>query len=614
MAVTRNINYINKDFTSYRNQLVNYSQTYFPTTYTDFSPTSPGMMFIEQAAYVGDVLSFYLDNQIQENYLQYARQANNLYDMAYMYGYKPRVTGLATVTVDLYQQVPAKLINGVAEPDYDYAVIINANTQITTTSGTPQTFIIEDSVNFTVSSSSNPTSVTVAQITSGVPDYYLLRKSTTAYSGTIKSTDFSFGVPVEFATVSINAPNIANIIDVIDSDGNQYYEVDYLGQDLVFDGIRNTNVNDPNTYNDSDTPYLLQTKSVQNRFATRYLASNLLQLQFGAGSPATVTEDVIPNPFNVGLGLPFGQDKLTTAYSPTNFIFTNTYGNTPSNTTLTVRYLTGGGVGSNILANALTNVNTSNIQFLKGGLNTTTAQYVFDSIASNNPYAANGGNNGDTVEDIRQNAISQFSTQMRNVTQDDYLVRALSMPSKFGTISKAFTQKPNADEANTTLDIYCLSQNEQSQLTIPSSTLKNNLKTYINEYRMIGDTISIKNAFIINFAIDFEIVTYPNYINNKVLSDCIVALRNYFRIDKWQINQPIITPDLFVLLDAIDGVQTVKQINFTNKTGTSQNYSEWAYDMNGANQNGTIFPSLDPSIFELKFPNSDIKGRVVNLF
>ena len=493
-------------------------------------------------------------------------------------------------------------------------IIINANTQITTTSGTPQTFIIEDSVNFTVSSSSNPTSVTVAQITSGVPDYYLLRKSTTAYSGTIKSTDFSFGAPVEFATVSINAPNIANIIDVIDSDGNQYYEVDYLGQDLVFDGIRNTNVNDPNTYNDSDTPYLLQTKSVQNRFATRYLASNLLQLQFGAGSPATVTENVIPNPFNVGLGLPFGQDKLTTAYSPTNFIFTNTYGNTPSNTTLTVRYLSGGGVGSNILANSLTNVNNSTIQFLKGGLNVTTAQYVFDSIASNNPYAANGGNNGDTIEDIRQNAISQFSTQMRNVTQDDYLVRALSMPSKFGTISKAFTQKPNADEANTTLDIYCLSQNEQSQLTIPSSTLKNNLKTYLNEYRMIGDTISIKNAFIINFAIDFEIITYPNYINNKVLSDCIVALRNYFKIDKWQINQPIITPDLFVLLDAIDGVQTVKQINFTNKTGTSQNYSEWAYDMNGANQNGTIFPSLDPSIFELKFPNSDIKGRVVNLF
>ena len=261
------------------------------------------------------------------------------------------------------------------------------------------------------------------------------------------------------------------------------------------DGISKIILNDPNTYNDSDTPYILQTKSVQNRFATRFIADNLLQLQFGAGSPATVTEKIIPNPFNVGLGLPFGESKLTTAYSPTNFIFTNTYGTTPTNTTLTVRYLTGGGVSSNILANALTNVNTTTCQFLKGGLNPTTARYVFDSIASNNTYAANGGNNGDTIDDIRQNSISQFSTQMRNVTQDDYLVRSLSMPSKFGTISKAFTQKPNADDAATTLDIYCLSQNSQGNLTIPSLTLKNNLKTYINEYRMIGDTISIKNAF-----------------------------------------------------------------------------------------------------------------------
>ena len=614
MAVNRDINYINKDFSSYRNQLINYTQTYFPTTYTDFSPTSPGMMFIEQAAYVGDVLSFYLDNQIQENYLQYARQPNNLYDMAYMYGYKPRVTGLATVKVDLYQQVPAKLVLGEYVPDYDYAILVNANTQIQTNSGTAQTFTIENTVNFSVSSSDNPTSVSVAQLTSGIPDYYLLRKSATAYSGIVKTTQFSFGNPVEFATVNINAPNIANIIDVFDSDGHEYYEVDYLAQDLVFDSIRNTNLNDPNTYNDSDTPYILQTKSVQNRFATRFIADNLLQLQFGAGSPATVTEKIIPNPFNVGLGLPFGESKLTTAYSPTNFIFTSTYGTTPTNTTLTVRYLTGGGVSSNILANALTNVNTTTCQFLKGGLNPTTARYVFDSIASNNTYAANGGNNGDTIDDIRQNSISQFSTQMRNVTQDDYLVRSLSMPSKFGTISKAFTQKPNADDAATTLDIYCLSQNSQGNLTIPSLTLKNNLKTYINEYRMIGDTISIKNAFIINFAVDFEIITYPNYINNQVLSDCIIALRNYFATNKWQINQPIITPDLFVLLDAIAGVQTVKQINFTNKAGTSQNYSEWAYDMDAANQNGTIFPSLDPSIFELKFPNTDIKGRVVNLF
>jgi len=614
MAVNRDIKYINKDFSQFRNQLINYSKTYFPTTYTDFTPTSPGMMFMEQAAYVGDVLSFYLDNQIQENYLQYARQNNNLYDLAYMYGYRPKATGLATVIVDVYQQVPRKLVNGVAEPDYDYAVYVNANTTVSTSTGTPQTFTIEDPIDFTVSSSDNPTSVSVAQISSGVPDYYLLRKSAKAYSGTINSAQFSFGTPVEFATVNLNAPNIAGIIDCIDSDGNVWYEVDYLGQDLVFDGIRNTNVNDPNSYTDTDAPYLLQTKSVQNRFATRFLSPTVLQIQFGAGSPTTTTEDVIPNPFNVGLGLPFLQNKLTTAYSPTNFIFTNTYGNTPTNTTLTFRYQTGGGVKSNILANTLTNVDTSTVQFIKGGLNSTTAQFVFDSIAANNPTAASGGQDGDTIDEIRNNAISQFSTQMRNVTQDDYLVRALSMPAKYGIISKAFTQKPKADEATTTLDIYVLSSNTDQHLTVASNTLKNNLKNYINEYRMIGDTISIKNAFIINFAIDFEIITYPNYNNNQVLQRCITALQNYFNIDKWQINQPIITPDLFVLLDAIDGVQTVKQINFTNKAGTSQGYSEWAYDMNAANQNGTIFPSLDPSIFELKYPNTDIKGRVVNLF
>ena len=614
MAVNRDINYINKDFGSMRNQLINYSQTYFPTTYTDFTPTSPGMMFIEQAAYVGDVLSFYLDNQIQENYLQYARQPNNLYDMAYMYGYRPKSTGLATVIVDIYQQVPRKIVNGLAEPDYDYAIYVNPNTSITTTSGAPITFTIEDPIDFSISSSDNPTDVSVAQISSGVPDYYLLKKQARAYSGVINEQSFSFGAPVEFATVNIQAAGNAGIIDCKDDNGNTWYEVDYLGQDLVFDGIKNTNVNDPNSYNDTDAPYLLKTKSVQNRFATRFLSSNVLQIQFGAGSPATTTEEVIPNPFNVGLGLPFLQNKLTTAYSPTNFIFTDTYGTTPTNTTLTFRYLVGGGVKSNILANTLTKVDTTTVQFLKSGLNGTTAQFIFDSIAANNPVAASGGQDGDTIDEIRQNSISQFSTQMRNVTQDDYLVRALSMPSKFGTISKAFTQKPNADEANTTLDIYVLAANANQQLTLASKTLKNNLKSYINEYRMIGDTISIKNAFIINFAIDFEIITYPNYNNNEVLQRCIVALSNYFNIDKWQINQPIITPDLSVLLDAIDGVQTVKQINFTNKAGINSGYSQWAYDMNGANQNGTIFPSLDPSIFELKYPNTDIKGRVVNLF
>jgi|TARA_B100000424_G_scaffold269831_1_gene267682 hypothetical protein len=614
MAIRRNINYINKDFSEYRDQLINYSQTYFPTTYTDFAETSPGMMFIEQAAYVGDVLSFYLDNQIQENFIQYARQSNNLFELAYMFGYKPTVTSLANTDVDFYQIVPSKVSASQYVPDYDYALYVNANTQISTRTGNPTTFTIENPIDFSVSSSDNPTTVSIAQITSGNPSQYLLKKTAKAFSGVINSTSVTFGAPEQFPTTNIVADNIAGILDVVDSDGNVYYEVDYLGQDLVYDSIKNTNVNDPNNFvSGSDTPYVLKTKQVQNRFTTRFLNDSTLQLQFGAGSPNDTTEEIIPNPFNVGIGLPFQQSKLTAAYSPTNFVFTNTYGVAPSNTTLTIRYYTGGGVQSNILANTLTNPNTSTIQFLNGGLNTTTAQTVFNSIATNNPIAASGGSDGDTIQEIRNNILSNFGSQQRNVTADDYLVRTLSLPSQFGTITKAFTQKPPAGGIEATLDIYILSQDANGNLATANDTLKENLKSYLNQNRMIGDSLSIKNAFVINFGIDFEIITLPNYNNNKVLNDCIVALQDYFLIDKWQINQPIIINPLFVLLDEIDGVQTVKKIEFKNLVGVNKGYSQYAYDMVGATQNGTIFPSLDPSIFEIKFPNTDIKGRIVSI-
>ena len=176
------------------------------------------------------------------------------------------------------------------------------------------------------------------------------------------------------------------------------------------------------------------------------------------------------------------------------------------------------------------------LNLYKEDLTQVTAQYVFDSLASNNPKGASGGKDGDTIEEIRQNSISNFTTQLRNVTADDYLVRALSMPSKYGKISKAYTQKPKADEANTTLDLYVLTEDANNKLTVASDTIKNNLKKYIEQYRMIGDTISIKDAFVINFSVDFEIITYPNFNSNEVLESCIVALQTYFNINRWQIS------------------------------------------------------------------------------
>ena len=613
MAVqNKDITYINKDFNDIRAQLINFSQTYFPNTYTDFSPASPGMMFMEQAAYVSDVLSFYLDNQIQETYLQYARQFDNLYDLAYMFSYKPKVTGLAVVDVDVYQQVPAKVVGSQTVPDFDYALEIPQNTPISSKNGNQ--FNIEQSINFATSSSIDPTVTSISQIVSGEPSYYLLKKTRKAVSGIINSTDFTLGDYIEYPTLELNISNISNIVDIIDSDGNQYYEVDYLAQDLIYDSIRNTNINDPNNFSNTDTPYILKTKSVNRRFTTRFLNQNTLQIQFGSGKPLQTDEEVTPNPDNVGLGLPFEQNKLTTAFSPTNFVFTNTYGVAPSNTILTIRYLTGGGVTSNIDANTLNKIDSTSVKFLNPGLNnSSTADFVFNSLATNNPIAASGGGGGDTIEEIRQNSLSNFNTQQRNVTADDYLVRALSMPSKYGVVSKAFTAKASTKDPDVILDLYLLTQDLNGNLAKPSDALKNNLKTYINQYRMIGDSVNIKDAFIVNIGCEFDIITLPNYNNNEVLTKCIAAVQSYFLTRKWQINQPIILREITILLDAITGVQTVTDIQIINKVGTDNGYSEYAYSIQGATQGGVIFPSLDPSIFEVKFPNDDIKGRIVSL-
>ena len=607
--VKRDISYLNKDFGDFRNQLINFSKTYFPTTYTDFSPASPGMMFMEQASYVGDVLSFYLDNQLQETFIQYARQTNNLFDLAYMFGYTPKVTSLATTQLDIFQIVPAKTVGTGSLPDFSYALDFPENTEVT---GDGQTFTIQDNIDFTVSSSQDPTLITVAQVNGATPTYYLLNKKRNATSGDIQTTTFSFGEHQEFPTVDLQGTSIAQILDVFDSDGNEWYQVSALGQDSVYDKIKNTNVNDPNNSNgEEDTPYILQLKQVQRRFATRFIDNTTLQIQFGSGNAEANDEEIIPNPHNVGLGLPYTQDKLTTAYSPTNFIFTNTYGIAPSNTTLTVRYITGGGVASNVAANTLTNVDTTNTTFIQPTLNASLAQYVFNSVAVNNAGAATGGADGDSTEELRQNTISSYGTQLRNVTADDYLVRTLSMPSNFGSISKAHVQKPTNANSNTTLEIYTLSYDLNKNLRIPSSALKENLTTYLNQYKMIGDSITIKDAYIVNIAVDFEIITLPNYNNNEVIRNCLTALINFFNVDKWQINQPIILRNINVLLDQVTGVQTVKQVIITNKAGVSEGYSQYGYDVAGATQSGVIYPSIDPSIFEVKYPNRDISGRVV---
>jgi len=615
----RNITYTNRDFNTFRDSLINYSQTYFPNTYNDFSNDSTGMLFIEMAAYVGDVLSFYLDNQIQETFIQYARQESNLFDLAYMLGSRPKVTTVATTDISIYQQLPAKIAsNGEYVPDYDYALRIPENFQLTSNTNSSLNFITEDICDFSVSSSQDPTEVSIYSLSGVNPTRFLLKKTRKSISGTVKSKEFTFTTPSKFPTVILNDTSIINVLDCFDSGGNEWYEVLNLHKDTVFTTKINASYTDPNAIQD-DAPNLLNLKQVQRRFTTRFLSSTQLQLGFGAGTVSDNDENLVPNPDNVGTGLAFSKDKLTTAYSPLNFMFTDTYGIAPSNTVLTFRYLVGGGLAANVASGALTIFNTTNIQFVNPNItNSALANTIFESVATNNIQAADGGQGADTIEEIRQNALGNFQNQLRTVTQQDYLIRSLSMPSNIGTIAKSYIEPTKVAEYQlgelpTILDMYVLSYNSQKQLRTASKTLKQNLKTYLSEYRMINDSIKIKDAYIINIICNFDIIVLPNFNNNTVILNCINELTNYFNIDNFNINQPILLKSLTILLDKVEGVQTVINVEIQNISGASKGYSDYSYDINAATNNGVIYPSVDPMVFELKYPGVDITGRVVPL-
>jgi hypothetical protein len=607
----RDIKYLNKDFGDFRSALIEFTKTYFPSTYNDFSPSSPGMMFMEMSAYIGDVLSFYLDNQIQETFAQYARQESNLYSLAYMLGYKPKVTGAATVAVDFYQKVPS---SG-GEPDYNYAVYIKNNTVLSSNIAGASNFLLTSPVDFSFSSPQDPIEVTALPPSTpgGSVDYFLLKKTKEAISGTVQTKTFTFGTAQRFQTIEINDSNIIQILDVTDSDGNIWYEVPYLAQEMIVDSIVNTEEDS------GEVPYLLQLTKMPRRFVSRFISPSTLQIQFGAGTTTSnVEEEVIPNPNNVGSNLTGGTPTsfINTAYDPANFLYTSTYGISPSNTTLTIRYLTGGGVAANIPANSLNTIsNTSNIT-LPPGAEGVLSEEIKNSVVINNPTAATGGQNGDTVEELRLNSLGAFGAQLRTVTQDDYIVRTLSLPSQYGSIAKVYAEPEKLEnllpgESLSATNLYVLAYDANKNLKSASTSLKNNLKKYLSQYRMVNDSIKIRDGYVINISVGFDIIVLPNFNNNDILLKCVNALKDYFNIDKWQMNEPIVLKDIYILLDKINGVQTVSNINITNLTGG--NYSPWAYDIPGATTGNVIYPSVDPMVFEVKYPDTDIKGRVVSL-
>ena len=610
MAQDRDIKYVNRDFGDFRSQLIEYAKNYFPDSYNDFSPTSPGMMFIEMAAYVGDVLSFYQDTQLQETYIQHAKNPTNLYNLAYMMGYRPKITSPSEVNVTVSQLVGA--VGG--NPNWNEALKIPANTRLKATTSGQVNFLINKPVDFTFSSSYDDTFVGVETLDiTGTPSTFRLTKTANAVSGEVKTVTQAITSVEKFKTITIDDTDIIGVLSITENNGNTiWYEVPFLGQDTVF--IDNTN-----TAPDSQVvPYSLTLQRVPRRFVTRFTSTGQLQIQFGAGITGQDDSVITPDPTNVGFGSTQGVSRIDYAFDPSNFLSTKSYGLAPSNTTLTIKYLVGGGVAANTPANSVNTLIGYGGAVLDSLGNTTRVS----SVTFNNTEAASGGRDGDTVDELRENSLRAFNEQGRAVTLQDYTVRALSMDSRYGSIAKIYITQdqltnPNSatdsiiDSNPLSLSLYMLAYDNNKNLTTATSTLKSNLKTYLSEYMILTDALNIKDAFVVNIGVNFDIIVRPNFIGRDVLLSCTNLLQDYFDIAKWNINQPINVSSIYTLLDQVKGVQTVQKVEIVNNVGDT--YSQYAYDIKGATRNNIVYPSYDPMIFEVKYPNIDIKGRITTL-
>ena len=661
----KDIKYLNKDFSQFRGNLIEFAKTYFPKTYSDFNESSPGMMFIEMASYVGDSLSYYVDDTLKESLMVHADDIENVIALSQYLGYKPKVSAPSVTILSIYQLVPSIGSGGDNTFDSTYFLRIKEGMRSESTNGVQ--FITQDVVDF---SDDRDREITIYQRdgVSGEPTFYLVKKQVQAISAELKTREVPFGAFKEFQSIELSDTDIIDIYDVRDSDGNKFYEVPYLAQELVFTDYPNTENNDPDLFQFKETtPYILNTLKTSRRFVKQVNPNSTTTIQFGSGDPTVSEETIIPSFKNVGLGLPNSISKLEESFDPTNFLKTKTYGTSPSNTTMTVKYLVGGGVESNVKKGTITQINGVEYEedielFTSAQLGVYSA--AKNSIAIDNEVPATGGKGGDTIEEIRQNALANFGSQNRAVTSKDYQIRALSMPTKFGAIAKAyatadgtldnnspssilaspnalkeftdlvegFVNKPENEEPNRksiqeeikkflvgktsnnneknnpfAINLYLLGYDSKKKLSVLNRAVKENLKTYLTEYKILTDGINISDGFIINIGVEFEIVTLRNYNKSEVLSECIAELKEYFTIDSFTFNNTINISELELIVANVDGVSSVPKLKIVNKCGGQ--YADNSYNVEAAIKDKILYPSLDPSVFEIKYPDSDIKGR-----
>ena len=659
----KSISYIGKDFATLKQNLIEFTKTYFPNTYSDFNESSPGMVFVEQAAAIGDMLSFYQDTQLKESMLSYATERKNVIALAQSLGYKPKITTPAVTTLNIYQLIPATGVGVNNTPDESYYLKIKDGLEVESASDSNIIFRTVDSIDF-----ANPTDRELdvyERDVDGTPLKYLITKKVKAISATEKTTSIQFDDDSDYPSRTLTDTDIISIVSITEEDGSKWYEVPYLAQESIFVEQANTESNTGElSASSSVVPYILEVQKVPRRYSVKVNSDNTMDLQFGTGNNSN-DETLLPNTKNIGLGLANSVSRLNQGIDPSNFLKTNTFGIAPTNKTLVVKYLVGGGISSNVNTEDLTRI--KRIEFEEDLLAVEDASIyneIKNTVAVENIEAAVGGRGAETIEEIRQNALATFGSQNRAVTRQDYVVRALSMPERYGSVAKVYVspdgeidnnspssilsspqniaefvnvvqslqtattqqiqtelvkylnqKKTSIGEVNNpfAINMYVLSYDQNKKLTLLNKAVKQNLKTYLGEYRMVTDAVNIIDGFVINIGVDFEIVVYSNYNKREVLTNCLTELQDYFNIDNWTFNKPINISELELILANVDGVMSVPMVKISNicRSDNNENYSPNRYNIDEATKGKIVYPSLDPSIFEVKYPNKDIKGRAL---
>ena len=590
------IKYTDRDFASIRDSLVEYAKRYYPNTFKDFNEASFGMMMLENVSYVGDILSFYTDYQANESFFESAIEYQNVVRHARTLGYKFNTSPSSMGFLTFFIIVPAQT-SGLG-PNTNLIPLLKRGSEFASSAG--NVYVLIENVDFSYANNE----IVVARVneTTGVPTSYAIKARGRAVSGKSEVSTFIIGEFQQFLKLEIGGTNISEIMQIIDDEGHEYFEVEHLSQDIIFKEITNRN-------DDSDSvKSILKPVPVPRRFVIERERDKTF-IQFGYGSDSELSSLSIADPANVVLQR-HGRDFISdTSFDPTKILDTDKFGIAPSNTILTILYRINTTENVNASIDSINDVRRPIFRFANlSSLNAGDVDFVMSSIEVTNEESFVGDVSIPSAEELKIRAKNYFVTQKRAVTLQDYKSLSYNMPNQFGAI-KRVNIVPDNNSFKRNLNMYIISENFSGQLINCNSTLKNNLKNWISTHKMVNDTIDILNARVINFAIEFQVIGETNENKYTILQRAITALKLKF-INHYDIGEPIFISSIYNILNEVDGVEDTTDVRVYHKVGGQYSTTRFDFDKY-LSADGRVVRGFENIIFELKFPNDDIKGSII---